>query len=178
MWIRPLLSCHFISIKWIHWTFLLLFCICFFLSDLLLAISTHELIVVPSAEQQRLTLPRVDALKLFLSLDFTVQLLCQRRDGNVFKGFEEGTINFKPTYKYDPGTDEWDSSEKVRTPAWCDRILWREAALLSKASPSKSKICLERNAKGFFHDYLRSSYERSPLIPFVRSIIRSRSSAT
>ncbi|XP_050533288.1 inositol polyphosphate 5-phosphatase OCRL isoform X2 [Daktulosphaira vitifoliae] len=60
-------------------------------------------------------------LKTILEFD---QFKQQHRIGNVFKGYKEGPINFVPTYKYDPGTNEWDSSDKNRTPAWCDRILW------------------------------------------------------
>lgn len=61
-----------------------------------------------------------------LALD---QLVQQRRLGKVLQGYQEAEIKFKPTYKYDPGTDNWDSSEKGRAPAWCDRILWKGDAI-------------------------------------------------
>lgn len=52
------------------------------------------------------------------------QLLAQFRDKKVFDGFYEAPITFPPTYKYDILSDEYDSSDKCRTPAWTDRVLW------------------------------------------------------
>ena len=54
------------------------------------------------------------------------QLYKQQHLQKSFTGYKEGTITFLPTYKYDIGTTGvFDSSEKKRTPSYCDRILWR-----------------------------------------------------
>ncbi|KAL2255662.1 hypothetical protein VTK26DRAFT_2927 [Humicola hyalothermophila] len=55
------------------------------------------------------------------------QLLVARRRNPAFRlrAFEELPIPFAPTYKYDVGTDNYDTSEKRRSPAWCDRLLYR-----------------------------------------------------
>ena len=43
----------------------------------------------------------------------------------MFRGYNEGEIAFAPTYKYDLFSEDYDTSEKMRIPAWTDRILWR-----------------------------------------------------
>ena len=45
----------------------------------------------------------------------------------LYAGFCEGPIDFYPTYKYTPGSTEYQGLEgkKLRAPAWCDRILFR-----------------------------------------------------
>ncbi len=55
------------------------------------------------------------------------QLLLTRRRNPGFRlrAFTELPITFPPTYKYDVGSDAYDSSDKKRAPAWCDRILYR-----------------------------------------------------
>lgn len=55
------------------------------------------------------------------------QLSIEKDAGRCFQDFNEGLKNFKPTYKFIPGTKEYDYHEngKQRCPAWCDRILWR-----------------------------------------------------
>ena len=64
------------------------------------------------------------ALGSLIPLD---QLNIERAAGRVFPEFDEGTLAFRPTYKYQPGTDVYEQrpDKKLRAPAWCDRILWR-----------------------------------------------------
>ena len=53
------------------------------------------------------------------------QLQKQQRLNQAFHGFKEILgLPFRPTYKFDVGTSRWDTSEKRRVPAWCDRILY------------------------------------------------------
>ncbi|KAG9157849.1 hypothetical protein Leryth_000028 [Lithospermum erythrorhizon] len=58
------------------------------------------------------------------------QLKLEQKAGRIFKDWEEGQIYFAPTYKYLTNSDHYVSQtsspkQKRRTPAWCDRILWK-----------------------------------------------------
>jgi hypothetical protein len=69
------------------------------------------------------------------------QLNIERAAGRAFGGWHEGEVTFPPTYKYRPGTNVYSGAddgeaddvdgaqkkeeEKKRTPAWCDRVLWK-----------------------------------------------------
>ncbi|KAL3829913.1 hypothetical protein ACJIZ3_018715 [Penstemon smallii] len=62
------------------------------------------------------------------------QLNMEREGGRVFGGWSEGRILFAPTYKYSHNSDSYagetsKSKKKRRTPAWCDRILWRGSGI-------------------------------------------------
>ena len=52
------------------------------------------------------------------------QLIQEQSSGTVFQGFREGKIQFSPTYKYDLFSDDYDTSEKCRAPAYTDRVLF------------------------------------------------------
>ncbi|RYP21392.1 hypothetical protein DL765_002293 [Monosporascus sp. GIB2] len=74
--------------------------------------------------------PHDDPASLQATLDSLLphdQLKCAIRDRKAFhEGWREGPITFLPTYKYDVGTvGLFDSSEKMRAPSWCDRVLFR-----------------------------------------------------
>jgi inositol polyphosphate 5-phosphatase INPP5E len=56
---------------------------------------------------------------------FIFRLTSVLADGAAFKGFKEAKIYFPPTYKYDVGTQQFDTSSKQRAPAYTDRILYK-----------------------------------------------------
>ncbi len=56
-----------------------------------------------------------DALDMLFAAD---QLNFVMTSGAAFSGYIEGPIVFRPTYRYDVGTENYDTSEKLRTPAW------------------------------------------------------------
>nr|CAB3457481.1 unnamed protein product [Digitaria exilis] len=67
------------------------------------------------------------------------QLREEMKSGKVFQGMREGIIKFPPTYKFQkhqPGLGGYDSGEKKRIPAWCDRVLYRDSRSVSVAECS------------------------------------------
>ncbi len=63
---------------------------------------------------------RTEALQILRAND---QLTRVQHRREAFVGWSEGPLDFAPTYKFDPGTDKYDSSSKQRVPAWTDRVL-------------------------------------------------------
>ncbi|XP_061135326.1 inositol polyphosphate 5-phosphatase K isoform X3 [Syngnathus typhle] len=65
------------------------------------------------------------------------QLNLAKDSETVLEGFQEGPLKFPPTYKFDVGTNVYDTSGKKRKPAWTDRILWRLRATVPSANSGK-----------------------------------------
>lgn len=61
------------------------------------------------------------------------QLLRSMSANQTFVGYKEATISFLPTYKYDFHSQVYDTSEKMRVPAWTDRILSKSQYPLTSA---------------------------------------------
>jgi len=51
---------------------------------------------------------------------------------------EEGNLNFNPTYKYNFGSNEYDSKAK-RIPSWCDRIFYKKTKLIKQICYNRSE---------------------------------------
>ncbi|KAG8690428.1 inositol polyphosphate 5-phosphatase [Ceratobasidium sp. 423] len=74
----------------------------------------------------------------------------------AFMGYEEGPILFRPTYRYDLYSDEYDTSEKTRIPAWTDRVLYQGTGLdLAVYNRAELKQSDHRPIYAIFHATVR-----------------------
>jgi hypothetical protein len=92
----------------------------------------HELFFLSGDLNYRIDYPRPKVIasisnKHFEQLHQFDQLCTLRRTFPLhpLANLSEGPLDFAPTYKYNRNTQVYDTSEKKRTPAWCDRILYR-----------------------------------------------------
>ena len=93
-------------------------------------VDAHDVVIWAGDLNYRIALPDLEVHSLLsqqklAGLAEKDELTVARSSGAAFGGFEEGPLNFRPTYKYDPDSDLYDTSSKKRAPAWTDRILWK-----------------------------------------------------
>ncbi|KAI4339055.1 hypothetical protein MLD38_024038 [Melastoma candidum] len=95
----------------------------------------HDLVIWLGDLNYRINLPYTTTRTLVEKANWNIllqgdQLKTEFADGRVFQGWQEGTIDFLPTYKYYPnsrvyyGSALGKKSKRCRAPAWCDRIIW------------------------------------------------------
>ena len=101
-----------------------------------LSIEAHDFVVWGGDLNYRISL-KDEAVHAFVkSTDLAAlaaadELKTAQAAGQAFAGYDEGALDFLPTYKYDANSDVYDTSAKRRAPAWTDRILWREGEHVS-----------------------------------------------
>ncbi|XP_068663801.1 type IV inositol polyphosphate 5-phosphatase 9-like [Aristolochia californica] len=104
------------------------------------------------------------------------QLRVELSEGRVFEGWHEGPINFAPTYKYYPNSDNYygcaqpKKGEKRRAPAWCDRILWYGKGLKQKEySRGESRLSDHRSVRAVFNVEVEKLRISNPFQSFLLS---------
>lgn len=97
------------------------------------------------------------------------QLITSMQTGKAFEGFQEGTINFAPTYKYEVKSRPLQyetvaaAGKEVRMPAWCDRVLY--------SAPTKA-------VKIFQQSYNRVDMHSSDHVPVQKQKINETTNKT
>ncbi|KAL6849125.1 hypothetical protein ACO1O0_008655 [Amphichorda felina] len=101
------------------------------------------------------------------------QLLVARRRNPGFRlrAFEELPITFAPTYKYDVGTDRYDTSEKRRSPAWCDRLLFRGRGRVQQLDYRRHEIYVSdhRPVTGNFRFWVKKVRPKDRAVAWMES---------
>ncbi|XP_027343970.1 type IV inositol polyphosphate 5-phosphatase 9-like [Abrus precatorius] len=133
------------------------------LLDLPRTILDHDHVILLGDLNYRISLPEETTRLLVEKRDWDSllendQLLMELMSGNMLRGWQEGAINFAPTYKYCPNSDIYygcfyhgKKTEKRRAPAWCDRIVWYGKGLKQlQYTRIESKLSDHRPVKAMF----------------------------
>ncbi|KAI0082404.1 inositol polyphosphate phosphatase [Panus rudis PR-1116 ss-1] len=124
-------------------------------------IDSHQNVIWLADTNYRIDLENERVRSLAYSDDYDALLaadqLRQAMDnGDAFPGYIEGPLLFRPTYKYDLGSDKYDTGEKMRIPAWTDRILYKGSDLdLSVYSRAELKTSDHRPVFALFRSTIR-----------------------
>ncbi|PHH87313.1 hypothetical protein CDD83_9040 [Cordyceps sp. RAO-2017] len=139
----------------------------------------HELCVLNGDLNYRIdTMSRDTVVKAVAQQNLTKllerdQLLIARRRNPAFRlrAFEEMPITFAPTYKYDVGTDNYDTSEKKRSPAWCDRLLFRGRGRVQQLDYRRHevKVSDHRPVTGTFRLWVKKVKARERAVAWMQS---------
>lgn len=101
------------------------------------------------------------------------QLGIESKQNRLPGGLLEGNIRFQPTYRFDHGTDTYDTSRKQRVPSWCDRILYRSRKnalrLLQYSSIMELKISDHKPVFAHFELAFRTAENEVPTEPLSQS---------
>ncbi|KAI3734149.1 hypothetical protein L6452_13612 [Arctium lappa] len=124
----------------------------------------HDQVVVFGDLNYRISLPEKNIRSLVDKKDWKTligydQLKTELMDGQ-FGAWHEGIINFAPTYKYLPDSDEYfgKDQETKRAPAWCDRIIWSGEELKQiMYTRTESKLSDHRPVKAIFSTQVKAS---------------------
>lgn len=93
-------------------------------------IDSHDSVIWMGDMNYRIALSNHDVRSCIDQNDFAYlwqfdQLKSEMGQRAIFQNFSEGQLAFKPTYKYDMGTSDYDTSEKQRVPSWTDRVVYK-----------------------------------------------------
>ena len=95
-----------------------------------ISVEKHDLVFFYGDLNYRINLSHEECLELIKEKEFEKlstfdQLTIEKDKGNnSLSYFEEGKLNFYPSYKFDLNSSDYDSTEKKRVPSYCDRIIW------------------------------------------------------
>uniref|UniRef100_A0A7N0TGE4 Inositol polyphosphate-related phosphatase domain-containing protein n=1 Tax=Kalanchoe fedtschenkoi TaxID=63787 RepID=A0A7N0TGE4_KALFE len=122
----------------------------------------HDHVILLGDLNYRINLPEMTTRRLVDKRDWKTllqndQLKMELGEGQVFKGWNEGVIDFAPTYKFYVNSDvyyghgEGKKGEKKRAPAWCDRIIWYGKGLTQHLyTRGESRLSDHRPVKAIF----------------------------